>query len=58
MSKKQDIKKFMQVEAGEDQHVDTDSFGNIFSAEAGCILERDQDTSGEELLKEEMESQK
>ncbi|MCL1949561.1 MAG: hypothetical protein FWF59_07510 [Turicibacter sp.] len=52
MSKKKDIQKFMQVEAGEDQHVDTDFFGNMFAAEAGCILEREGETSGEEILED------
>ena len=53
MTKKQEYKKFMDVEAGEEHRVDTDSFGNLFSAEAGCILVRDIETSGEEILQEE-----
>jgi len=47
----------MKVEAGQDQHVDTDFFGNIFTAEAGCILERDQDTSGEDQIEADMQSE-
>lgn len=57
MSKKRDFEKFMKVEAGEDQHVDTDFFGNIFTAEAGCILERDKDTSGEDEIEEDIQAQ-
>lgn len=56
--KNNDYKTFMNIEAGEEIQVDTDSFGNIFSAEAGCILNRRGKTSGEELLQEDEQENK